>query len=805
MNISRLASFVLICLLLPALQYAQNIDSMMNVYAENYPQEKVYFQFDKNIYIPGDTIWFKAYLFTGSDPSLVSKNFYTDLSDAKGNVIQRRIAPVFESTSSGSFIIPNDFKGNYVHLRGYTSWMMNFDTAFIFEKDIHILNRVRDSSGTISSPAESSLHFFPEGGDIIASLENNVAFMATDSHGLPIKVTGTLKDASGKDILEFNSVHDGMGKFLITPDKGDVFYAMWKDEKGIEHKTDFPPVKTEGVVLRMMPANKKVFFSVARSPDVVQGYDHLIIIGHMNQHLVYKAVVNLHDNFMSGGSIATDQLPSGVLQLTVFNSNNLPVAERVVFINNHSYEFSADLFVVQKNTAKRGKNTIDIIVKDTLGSNLSIAITDADADGKKINDDNIISGLLLTGEIRGYVHEPAYYFSNSSDSVSQYLDLVMLTHGWRRFKWEQLVRGKTPVIKYPPEDFLSVKAEVMGINPSRIASDETINVILQKKDSSRQMMSVPRLTGAKFGISGLMFYDTVRAFYQFNSNRNLSNEAAIVFSNGLLTGHKKIKPLQNGYTGWFASDSVFLKRNRFIEEENARIRPLQDKKVQTLETVTVRGRQKSEAQKLDEQYTSGLFSGGDAFSFDLVNDPIANSFMDIFAYLQGRVPGLIITTSSNGTSLQWRGSSPSIFMNEVGVDIDQMKNMPVSDVAMIKVFRPGSAVGFGGSPGGAIAVYTKKGAEKRIDPSIKGLEMARIPGYSVVREFYSPDYSQINDLNIVEDTRSTLYWGPYILTDKKNPKTTINFYNNDITKKLRVVLEGINMDGKLVRIEKIIQ
>jgi hypothetical protein len=805
MNKSRLVLFVLILLLLPVLQYAQSIDSMMNVYAENYPQEKVYLQFDKNIYIPGDTIWFKAYLFTGSDPSLISKNFYADLSDLNGNVIQRRIAPIFESTASGSFIIPFAFKGNYFHLRAYTSWMMNFDTAFIFEKDIRILNPVKDSSGVLASSAESSLHFFPEGGDIVASVENNIAFTATDQHGLPITVSGSLRDASGKDILEFNSVHDGMGKFLITPDKGDVFYAIWKDEKGIEHKTDFPAVKTTGAVLRMMAGNKKVFFSVARSPDAEQGYDKLTVIGHMNQQLVYKAIVNLHDNFMSGGSIPTDQLPSGVLQLTVFNSNNIPVAERVVFVNNHSYEFPADVSVVIKNTAKRGKNTVDIMVKDTMRSNLSVAITDADADGKKNNDDNIISRLLLTGEIRGYVNEPGYYFSNSSDSAAQYLDLVMLTHGWRRFKWDQLVRGKTPIIKFPVENLLSIKADVLGIDPARIAKDENINVILQKSDSSKQMMSVPRLSGGKFGISGLMFYDTVRAYYQFNLNRDLANESAVVFSNGLLGAYKKIKPVQTSYTGWFASDSVFLKRNRFIEDETARLKPLQDKKVQTLEAVTVRGRQKTEAQKLDEQYASGLFAGGDAFSFDLVNDPVATSFMDIFSYLQGRVPGLIITTSSNGTSLQWRGSTPSVFMNEVRVDIDQMKTTPVSDIAMVKVFRPGSAVGVGGSPGGAIAVYMKKGAERRIDPSIKGLEMVRIAGYSVVREFYSPDYSQINDISTVEDIRTTLYWNPYILTDKSSQKTTIHFYNSDITKKLRIVLEGINVDGKLVRIEKIIQ
>src|SRR5882724_13417047 len=100
---------------------------------------------------------------------------------------------------------------------------------------------------------------------------------------------------------------------------------------------------------------------------------------------------------------------------------------------------------------------------------------------------------------------------------------------------------------------------------------------------------------------------------------------------------------------------------------------------------------------------------------------------DIFSYLQGKVPGLQITTGNGpgGTpSLQWRGSTPSLYLNEMQVDASQLQSTPVSDIAMVKVFRPGSGVGFGGGGGGTIAIYTKKG-EKRIDPTIKGLDQAR--------------------------------------------------------------------------------
>src|SRR5262249_35099862 len=98
MNKTRLAIWFSV-MFLPAISIAQSIDSMMNVYAENFPQEKIHVHFDKNVYNPGETIWFKSYLYTGADPSLISKNFYAEFSDANGNLIQKKIAPLYESTA----------------------------------------------------------------------------------------------------------------------------------------------------------------------------------------------------------------------------------------------------------------------------------------------------------------------------------------------------------------------------------------------------------------------------------------------------------------------------------------------------------------------------------------------------------------------------------------------------------------------------------------------------------------------------------------------------------------------------------
>lgn len=218
---------ILAILLFPLFSSAQKLDSMMNVYANEYPQEKIYVQFDKNLYSPGETIWFKAYIFTGADPSLLSKNFYAELSDPSGAIIQRKVYPISESSTAGNFDLPVKLKDRHLHFRAYTTWMTNFDTTFYFEKDIRIYDNKLDSSGTVTLiPRHTRLQFFPEGGDLVAGVESMVAFKADDQFGLPVDVRGSIQDKTGKEILTFTSEHDGMGKFLVTPDRGDSLTAV---------------------------------------------------------------------------------------------------------------------------------------------------------------------------------------------------------------------------------------------------------------------------------------------------------------------------------------------------------------------------------------------------------------------------------------------------------------------------------------------------------------------------------------------------------------------------------------------------
>jgi len=801
MNRKVFSFFLPLICCIPFCSSGQMIDSMMKVYADHFPQEKLYMQFDKKAYNPGDRIWYKAYLFTGFDPSPFSKNFYTELYDVAGNLIIRNTAPLGESVAIGSFDLPSNFEGTRIRIRAYTSWMLNFDSSFIYTKDLRIIGSTQDSSAHGDPPA-TSVHFFPEGGDMIAGVDNTIAFLAEDAFGQPKKISGNILDQSGKAVLSFSSNAQGLGKFLLNPDKQDVFYAMWKDEKGAEHRTELPAVKNSGIALRLINSPGKLLFSVSR-PQTSTGNQQVVVIGHMNQQMVYKATVNLKEVNMSGGNIPTAELPTGILQITVFDLTQSPLAERVCFINNHNYNFDGEVKVVSKSLKRRGRNEVQITVNAADKTNMSLSITDAEVDGNRPYDDNIITRLLLTGDLRGYIKFPNYYFQNNSDSLAQQLDLLMLTHGWRRFKWDDLSRGKVPVVRYPIENYLSLNAEVLGIQPSRIVKDESLNVIFQYKDSATNMLTVPYKGNGKFQTSGLIFYDTAKAFYMFNTNRNLSNEAAVIFKNGLYPGVRKLKAFDMSLAQWSPDDTSLIRKSRDVFQEVAQARAERNK-VQNLQVVTVLRKVKSDREKLDELYSSGLFSGGNATIFDLMNDPFAVASLDIFTYLQGKVAGLTIVSGGPTPTLTWRGSQPSIYLNEMQVTPDAVKNISVADIAMIKVFSPGSATASGNSGGGVIAIYQKKGHDRKPDPSIKGLDMSKIPGYTATREFYSPDYL-INPEPENDDIRTTLYWNPEVLGSKGNNKFNFTFYNSDVTHRIRLILEGYSDEGKLIHLEKLIE
>jgi hypothetical protein len=773
---------------------AQNIDSTIAAYASKYTQERTYLQYDKSTYAPGETIWFKAYLMQGIYPADESKTFYTDWTDDQGNLLSHNVSPVVDATTNSQFDIPANYNGQYIHVKAYTKWMLNFDSTFLYNKDIRILTKNTGLPAT-KNTIIPTIEFFPEGGDAVAGVINKIAFKANDQWGRPVKIKGIIQNSKGETIDSLRIMHDGMGYFLLTPKPGESFTAKWKDEKGTDHTTTLPAIKSGGISLQVSLSGTKRIFNINAGPDISGKPGIVHLIGTMNQQEIFKVTKDLAESPIKG-VIPTQELPSGILTITLFDDHWNPLAERITYVNNQDYLFHPEMTVQHWGLNKRARNEIQIIVPDSIGANLSVAVTDADIDAD--SSSTIISHLLLTGDIKGQVYNPAYYFSNNSDSISQQLDLVMLTHGWRRFVWEDVVKGKLPKIIFPKDtSFLTLSGKIYGATPTQLRNVANIILIIRQKNTQGKFLALRVEPNGVFSDPSVILFDTAHIYYQLSKGLT---DASVQFMEGRLSPSRNRIPA----TGIFYNqlfDTSGNYRHYHLADEMAQLLQLYEGKL--LENVTVKGKTKSPLEIMDQKYSSGLFAGGDGYQFDLVNDVLASSSPNIFYYLQGKVAGLQVNTNGNPPSLQWRGGAPQLFVDEVPTDAEIVSSISVSDVAYVKVFRPPF---FGGSnsSNGAIAIYTRRGDDTKTTPG-KGLANNTVNGYTAIRQFYSPNYSSFNAANEKKDLRSTLYWNPQIITTPQKNQVTLTFYNNDVSRAFRVIIEGMTKDGRLAHLEQIME
>ena len=805
---------------------AQQIDSVLNIYADSLRQEKVHLHFDRSTYNKDETIYYKAYLLEDHDLYALSKNLYIDWYDPSGKILKQTVSPVFLSSAKGSFVIPANYTAKTISVTAYTKWMLNFDTAFIYNRILTIHqpadNKKQQDESNLTLPYSTHVKIYPEGGFAVAALTNKFAFKATNQFGNPVFIKGIIKNNKGEQIDSLTAAHDGMGVFSLPLQQRERYFFNWIDDRGKTGVTEITAQKEGGALIHVSPTNEKARFTVERSANAGKAFDTMHLLVHRNQNLRYKIDFNLSEKKNISSEVSTDDLPTGIVQFTLFNANWVPVAERIIFVNNQNHSFHPELKITKKDLAKKGNNQIEIYVPDTLLANMSVSVADASA--VDLNEPTIYSDFLLSDEIRGKVYNPAYYFFTEGtgnndrikDSVlSAHLDLVMLTNGYRRFDWEKIAKGKLMDIRYPAEtDYLQIKGKITANKVLKSKEQLSLNVMLLTKDSSKSMYAIPIQKDGTFKQENTFYYDTAKLFYSINGKKILNNVESVKFENSLLNVDAKkafFAGQQMGNNS--ASDPLVIDKtdgvNKTISIFNEQDQLRRSIASATLKEVVVTARVKTKKQILDDFYTRGVFGGeGNNYTVDVEGDISAKS-QNIWNYLQSKIPGLTVVNSGSG--IIWfritpdDNTPPALFLDEVPIELSALGAVDVGNIAYVKAFRPPFVGAFMNGAHGAIALYSKKG----YSPVYKnefgaGLESSLLSGYTKFKEFSQPNFDGKNDYP-KPDYRATLYFNPFVLTDKNNQRVTIDFYNNDVTKKLYVVLEGIDAEGKMARVVKMVE
>jgi hypothetical protein len=790
---------------------AQKIDSVLTNLYEKSSFEKVYIQFDNNRYAPGQNIWYKAYLTSGAEPSLVSKNLYIDWYDDQGKLVNSTVNPIIEGYASGNFTVPEQLKSRSLEVIAYTKWMRNFDSSYFFQKRFPILTKSSKPSVYSNKPQETIVQFLPESGNILLNKQNVIAFKAVNQLGLPTPINGVIKNQKGDTITSYKTIHDGMGKFSFTPISNEQYIAEWADNEGSKHQSELPRIFEEGINLMVEAGKTNRTIYVQRTATVPESMKKISVIAQMNGVILFKASANLTNKESVSSSLPISNFESGILQITVFDANNQPLCERLVFVKNEDYLLHTALHIDTLNTNKRGKNVLELELKDTTLASFSIAITDADLNDEP--DISIASQLLLKGDLTGNIFKPAYYFSSNEDSISNHLDLIMLTNGWRRFSWKKILNNQLASFPYTKDStYLTLKGQVDRITETKITKAGLMNLILVNKDSSKAMLFLPIQNNGNFSEKEFVFFDTAKIFYKLNGMRLPSKTKVSLFNDFFRIDSKQIISKMPA-----SEDTVGLGKYNWLALEQSRIDSL--KKLASLKEVTVFSSRQARINALDKKYTTGIFSGEARYIYDLTSeDPIGVT--SVYDFLNGKLGSLqfnnsnympIVTKQSFAIpsttgpvplSMSSRTPAATYYLNEFLTPTENIQNISLSDVAYIKIFNSRFNAGYGNTQNNVV-IYTKKGAD--IKYKGRGMDYTMVIGYSPIREFYSPSYAEVEQEYTTPDLRATILWNPWINLDKTNPKAKISFYNNDVTHRFRVIIEGMDSEGKLIHINKLIQ
>lgn len=775
----------------------ERVVAAIDSFALDRPQEKAYLQTDKSTYLSGETIWYKAYVTLGEKPTILSTVLYVDITDQSGKVMDKQMLQLTAGTAKGGITIKKEWQGGDYFARCYTLWMQNFP-AFIDRKKIRLVN-YNDAKKTTTAALSKNItvSFFPEGGNLVSGLKSIVAFKAVDDYGQPVTIAGDIVNSKNKKTASFTTLHDGMGSFELQPAAGETYTAVIA---GQQKNIPLPAIRPEGITLTIDNTNaNKAFVKVERSTTNSAAYNNLLLIAQSNYQVVSISKLNI-DEGLDAAAINKKNLQPGIMQVTVLTADGKPLAERLVFIANHTID-NDKLVAGTIDTDKRKKNELNLDVTGFSHLSAAVSVTNADAE-PALAQSSILSSLLLASDIKGQVNEPTYYFANKDPQTLQALDLLMMVNGWRRFNLNELMTGKLPPLHYPFETSMSISGKVLHANGKAPLGSGKINLIVKGSDSTSILSEARTDENGVFVVDKLNFRQDATVYYQ-GTNSNRENAIVTVKLNDAY-----IDTLKNTGAAGQSLAPGYVPISPFNEQAMKKQQQDDPSFGKTLETVTVKGRRLSVADSLNNVYASPYFYNSDQ---TVAVDDNVNAF-DIWQFLQRSTPGLKVNRTDTGIQVnfsrydglnffsQEAGNGVQLFLNEVPVAADVVDAVNPSDIALVKIYKGATAIALGADRG-AIALYTVKGKSTR-DWRDKGFDYFKRTGYAVEKEFYNMDYNRVNSSQVASDIRPTLYWEPEVKVI--NGKAVIAFYTDDVAKKFHVTVEGVDGNGKLLHVEKIV-
>ena len=808
------------------------------------PQEKVYLHFDNMGYFENETLWFKAYV-TRTDnghPSDLSKVLYVELLNPTGDVLQTLKYPIDSlGQSHGEMKLDTILGSGLYEVRAYTRYMTNWGTNAVFSRVIPIFKKPKTegdySDLTIATipyhnrlpnrrePLDSlyvraagegiytddlmktiSVQFYPEGGDLIVGKKCRVAMLAVDDNGHPYEGEGFVMNGAGDVLTSVKTDTLGRGVFELVPDTGKLTFQMRNLKKSTRRSVQYftlPEAKRDGCTLSVDAVSEQMLATLQCSDGICGSMLGYVIMHNGN---IYRC-----DTLTAAPIIEIEldrqAMPEGVNQMTVFDSRGAIMAERLFFIcPKPDKGDSIRVTAITQRLKPCGKVELELQTKPN--ANLSFSAMDAKTmtNGKQ---GNMKTWMLLSSEVRGYIHNVDYYFEVDDKEHRQNADLLMLTQGWRRYDWRLMSEKYTFRKAQPIEDQFYLNGQLKAYRKHNPVSNVRMYVSLYNEKG--QSLIGNAVTDAEGNYAFKMpFLDgewkmciyTTRDIKKKDKAKEKRKTYYVGIDRQFSPNPRYLTPSETTILHPLAPNAFVKKPFEELEEEDEFI-PITEKDY-VLQNVTVKAKRKYftndnwrfKNEEYGKQYAS-LYYNADR-ELDKILDrgepaPYIHDFIlqklkdrlgkynyiprDTKAFTSERIFYVI---DNNDRSV----SSP--------VYLDEVKSIYIVFNEMISPTIE-NAWTFIDTPKLNIIVYLYC-HHLFSSESNKGLRRTYFQGFNQASTFKTEDYSVIPPM---ADFRRTIWWQPDITTDAEG-KAKVEFFNNSTCEEMYISVEGMTQDGKVL-------
>ena len=808
----------------PAKVIFEQYMNQAQTFADNYPREKAYLHFDNTSYYVGDTIWFKAYVTLAEKQvfSSISRPLYVELVDQAGHVTDKQIIKLSQGEGSGQFVLPQSMLSGYYEVRAYTRWMLAFSDPQYFSRTLPIyqLSHSDQLERSISTyelspsmekrPEETreklSLRFFPEGGQLVEGVTSQVAFKAESKNEGNIQLSGTLYTKEGQEITSFETLHDGMGAFEYTPSALPAIAKV--NFQGKQYEFTLPKALPSGYILKV--DNNAGAISVTVSCNAATPQDTLaVFISHQGRPHAYQ-LIHCQANEPQQFTVLSRKLPAGVLQISLLNRAGNTLCDRFVFASPR-----APLQISPKGLKEiyapyapiRCELQLNNAIGEPMPGKLSVSIRDAVRSDYMEYDNNIFTDLLLTSDLKGYIHQPGYYFTESSLRKQKELDILLMVHGWRKYDMTQQI-GISPFTPLQlPESQLVLYGQVKSTILKNKLKDIALSVMVKRDAEIITGQTVTDENG-HFSIPLEDFEGSMEAVIQTRKvGKERNKDASILIDRHFSPatrayGYKELHPEWGNIAHWQQEaekfDSLYMDSIRRVDW------------LYLLDEVEIKSKRRRQstnmATKINEQSIDAYYDIRQAvdqlrdngkvlttipevmeklnplFYWDRSNDNCTYRQKPICYIMDNKI---LSSTEVNMMLTEIDGLASIIISKGTGgIDDEIIQNSKMSDSNDIDVTELDKYSIF------YLIPLPRHDVLNKHETAALGTRQTVMQGY------YSPAYIDKELYMDKADKRRTLYWNPTVQTDE-NGKAVIECYNNQYSTPLIIQAETMSNDGKI--------